>query len=96
MKKLYPSVISFLLLFPFRLPISVLLIILFNSIAQLAGKVVPLDVLAANVVITKLVYNLILGTWFCYSIEKLSIKVKSKSTMLKYFRKISERSKCLN
>ena len=65
-----PSVITFMLLFPFRLPISVLLILAFNNIANLAGKVVPEDVMAANVVISKLVYNIILGIWFIWSCEK--------------------------
>lgn len=70
--KLFRVVAAFMLLFPFRLPFSVLLVITFNRIAKIAGSVVPDDVLAANVVITKLIYDIILGALFVYSIEMMS------------------------
>jgi len=73
-----PSIVTFMLLFPFRLPISVLLILSFNYIANLAGKVVPEDVMCANVVISKLVYDIIFGAWFTYSCEKMFIKMKGR------------------
>ncbi len=70
--KLFIAIFSFLLLIPFRLPISVLLIDMFNSIAQIGGKEIPLDILRANVTITKIVYNLILSSIMVYNIEHLS------------------------
>lgn len=74
-KNYYPSIIVFLLMFPFRLPISVGLVFLFNWIAGLAGDVVPDNVMCANVVITKFLYNAILATIFIYSIESSSRKI---------------------
>lgn len=78
LKRILPSVIAFMLLFPFRLPISVLLIMMFNSIANLAGKIPSDDIMCSNVIITKLVYNLIFGSWFIYCIERMSRKLMKR------------------
>jgi len=68
--KLIQTVIAFILLFPFRLPISVLLIKMFNYFASIGtGDLIPSHVLMGNVVVTKIIYNLLFGAWFLYSIE---------------------------
>lgn len=65
------GVVNFMLLFPFRLPISVALIHFFTWSASLAGDKIPDNIMAANVAISKLVYDIIFGAWFIYSVEKL-------------------------
>ena len=54
--KIYILIGTFLLLVPFRLPISVLLINTFNYLAMLGGGEIPVEVLRGNVVVSKLVY----------------------------------------
>ena len=86
-KKLMLLIISFLLLIPFRLPISVLLIKLFNIIAQLEGTTLPKHILLANVTMTKVVYNLVLSVSMVYNIEHLArelMKRKSSEGMYWY------------
>lgn len=65
-------VILTLLLFPFRLPISIGLTKLFNWIALLSEKDIPTSVLCGNVIITKSVYNLVMVFWLVKTIEMLS------------------------
>lgn len=70
--KILQPIIGFLLLIPFRLPISILLIKLFDWITLLGGQEIPLEVLASNVITTKIIYNLAVSVWFIYTIENLS------------------------
>lgn len=79
-KKLSLSILSFLLLVPFRLPISVLLIKLFNSIAQLEGTKLSLEILRANVLCTKIIYNLFFSAIMVYSIEIMSRDIKGRKS----------------
>ncbi len=70
--KLIKTIIAFALFIPFRLPISVLLIKLFNYTASVGSESLPIEVLTTNVMITKFIYNIILGAYFCYGVEMLS------------------------
>lgn len=63
---------SFLLLIPFRLPITILFIKLLNNIATLEGTVISNDILSANVLVTKLIYNIVFSILFVINIEKQS------------------------
>ena len=78
-KKIYTMLIAFMLTIPFRLPISVLLIKLFNYIAQLEGTKITLEILKANVVMTKTIYNVILVSLFVYNLEMLSREIKKRT-----------------
>ena len=79
----YPKVlkllIAFLLMIPFRLPMSIWLVNALNwvSTAGVNGDV-PTSVLWRNLIVTKLVYNLFIGFMFCYNIEKLSLDILKK------------------
>lgn len=77
--KIIIIVISFLLLLPFRLPVSVLLISLFNYIAQL-GSTVELshEILRANVIMTKIIYNIVFSVILVINVEKLSKDIKGR------------------
>ena len=70
-KKIVWLVIIFLLLVPFRLPIGVLFINLVSWTADLAGGLSD-KVLAANVTVTKLIYNAVLVAISIRNIEKIS------------------------
>ena len=70
--KITKLIVIFLLLIPFRLPISVLFIRGLNAIVHLTDAYVPKETLATNVIITKLIYNLALSVWFLYTIETTS------------------------
>lgn len=76
-RKVLLLIITFLLLIPFRLPIGVAFIMLTTTIAELAGSISD-KILAANVVVTKLIYNMILSSISVYNIEMLSISVKGR------------------
>lgn len=76
--KLTQLVVSFLLLFPFRLPISILLIQIFNDIALLGSHDIPKDVLCGNVIITKFIYNAFFSGWLLVMIEKISREKKGR------------------
>lgn len=77
-KKVVVLIVSFLLLIPFRLPISVLLIKLFNAIAQLEGTELPAKILRANVFMTKLVYNLAVSGWMAFNVEHLIRQINGR------------------
>lgn len=78
--KMVSSIVSFLLLIPFRLPVSVMLIKLFNDIAQLEGTTLPYKVLLANVTLTKSVYNVVLAAILIYNIYHLfESKIKKEA-----------------
>jgi hypothetical protein len=80
--KLIKTIAAFMLFIPFRLPISVLLIKLFNYTASVGSKSLPIEVLTTNVMITKLIYNLILGAYFCYGIEFLSRDLLGRASII--------------
>ena len=65
------SVALFILLVPFRLPISVLLIKLFTYIASTTGEILPDDIMAANVCVTKGFYTAIVSFALILSIKSL-------------------------
>ena len=69
--KIYILIGTFLLLVPFRLPISVLLINLFNYIATTGTDGLPLEVLRGNVLVTKGVYALAMAVMFQVNIDKV-------------------------
>lgn len=73
--KLVLIVVIFLALVPFRLPISVILINLFDNILNLCSMKLPFNVMQTNIVITKIVYNIVLSSYFVYNIEMLSRKI---------------------
>lgn len=77
--KLLITVIIFLLLVPFRLPISILFIRFFKWIlGETTSVPLPLDVVSTNVIVTKLVYNLVLSSIFLYNIEMISRQQKGR------------------
>lgn len=67
--KLLVILISFLLLIPFRLPVAVVLIKIFNWVAQLGGTELGYNVLLPNIILTKLVYNIIFSTILIMNVE---------------------------
>lgn len=71
--KITTSLIVFLLLIPLRLPISILFIHFFQWLIGMTTKeVIPDGILATNVIVTKLVYNIALSAFFIYTIEVFS------------------------
>lgn len=78
-KKLIRAIVAFMLFIPFRLPISVLLIQVFNSTAKIGSESLPIEVLTTNVMITKFIYNLIIASIMCYNIEHLSRQLLGRS-----------------
>jgi len=85
--KLTITIITFLLLVPLRLPISILFIHFFEWIIGIttSGEIIPKDTLATNIIVTKIVYNIIISTWFTINIEKLSrIKMGRKAETKMY------------
>lgn len=79
-------VVIVLLLIPFRLPINIILINFFTNIATLVdGEVLTQNLLVANVLVTKIIYNLILGMIFVKNIESLCrVYFKSKKVSYTY------------
>ena len=69
--KIYVLLGTFLLLVPFRLPISVLLINLFNYIAVTGTDGLPFEVLRGNVLVTKGVYALVMAILFQVNVDKV-------------------------
>jgi hypothetical protein len=72
--KLTITLIAFLLLIPLRLPISILFIHFFEWILGLTTtqEAIPKDILATNIIISKLVYNIALSAFFIVNIELFS------------------------
>lgn len=69
------GVVSILFLLPFRLPVNVVIIKLLTTIASVGTNMIPIQMLAINVMITKGVYNLILSILTLSSIvEYLKMK----------------------
>ncbi len=79
--KIIRIILTTLLLIPFRLPISVLLIKGFTYIATLGGTGIPTEILGSNVIVTKLVYDLVLVILLVISVEKLSIQVMGRKAL---------------
>jgi len=80
-KKLIKVLVIFLLLVPFRLPISVLLIELFTLIANIGTIDIPDDVMLGNIIVTKLIYNITLSVVMIYNIEYLSRDILSRKAI---------------
>ena len=76
-KKVILLVAIFLLLVPFRLPIGVLFIKLITNIATMTGGLTD-EILAANVIVTKIIYDIALGAITVYNLEILSRKIKGR------------------
>lgn len=71
--KLLITLIVFLLLVPFRLPVSILFIRFFRwLLGETTSTPLPPDTIATNIIVTKLVYNLALSVAFLYNIEMIS------------------------
>lgn len=78
--KIWVLVAIFLLLIPFRLPISILIIkSLTFIVVELGGDVVSTNMLAANFIITKFIYNLLLSISFVYKREYIGYRSNSTS-----------------
>ena len=71
--KLTITIIAFLLLVPLRLPISILFINLFEYIiSATTSSKIPIGILATNVILSKVVYNIIISILFVINIEYIS------------------------
>jgi len=71
--KLTTSILLFLILIPFRLPVSILFIYFFQWIIGVTtNEVIPQGILATNVIVSKIVYNIAIASWFLYTIETFS------------------------
>lgn len=80
--KLITSLTVFLLLIPFRLPISILFVKFFKWIIGVSTtEVIPEGVLATNVIVTKIVYNIALSAVFLYNIEMFSREKLGRKAM---------------
>ena len=51
---------------------------LFNGSAELLGEI-PREVLIPNIVVSKIIYNLIISTYFIYGVEHLSRDVLGRN-----------------
>jgi hypothetical protein len=58
----------FLLLIPFRLPVGVLIIHLISNISHMAGDVGD-GLVAGNITLTKMIYNVAIASIFIYNVE---------------------------
>jgi hypothetical protein len=70
-KQIIISVIIFLALIPFRLPISVILIKGFTWINTMSTSGLTLGILSSNVAMTKGVYDAILSAFFLVNVRNL-------------------------
>lgn len=71
--KLTLTLVAFLFLIPFRLPISILFIRFFEFIIESTTKeVIPDSTLSTNVILTKIVYNIAFSSLFIYNLEMFS------------------------
>jgi len=76
-KKIAKLILVFLLLIPFRLPVGVVFINLITWMATMAGDLSD-EILAANVVVTKVIYDITLAVLAVYNVEMLSRKIKGR------------------
>ena len=72
-------IIVFLLLIPFRLPVGVLFIKLITDIANIGSYNLSDSILVANVIVTKVIYNLTLSIISVYNVEMLSKKIYGRN-----------------
>lgn len=70
--KMVSNIIIFFILVPFRLPITILLVKFFNMIANLEGTTISSSLLHSNIIVTKLIINILLTILFIYNMEYLS------------------------
>ena len=63
--KLIKTAVAFLLLVPFRLSISVLLIKIFTWTATVSDKTLPTNVIKASVITSKICYDLAVVIYLC-------------------------------
>lgn len=77
-KRIIYIIVSFLLLIPFRLPITILFIKVLNNIATFEGTVISEEILSANVLVTKIIYNIVFSILFIYNIEIESRNIKER------------------
>ena len=75
--KITKMIITFLLLVPFRLPIAAGFIKLTTFVANWSG-VTSISIISANVVVTKLIYDIALSAISIYSLEMLSRHIKKR------------------
>lgn len=76
-KKLIWLIVIFLLLVPLRLPIAVLFIEGVSYLATLAGELSS-EILVANVIVTKLIYDTTLAVISIYKVQRLSVQIKGR------------------
>ncbi len=80
--KLLTAILLFLLIVPFRLPISVLFIYAFEHILNLASSTaIPEGIRALNVVTSKIIYNIAISSAFIYNIEMYSREKKGRKAI---------------
>jgi len=72
-KQILISIVVFLALIPFRLPISIILIKGFTWINTMSTSGIPLSILVDNVQMTKGVYDVVLGVLFLVNVSRLII-----------------------
>ena len=83
-KRLIKTVIAFLLLVPFRLTISVVLISLFTWTATIHGKSVPNEVISASVLTSKICYDLFVGVWLCVTTFNIYLSLATTAEKDRY------------
>jgi len=83
-RKIIISIVVFLLLIPFRLPVSIGIIEMFNYMATITKNNLPLGILSANIIVTKLVWDVALSGSFIYNIELISREIKGRAPMHTY------------
>jgi len=71
-----------MLFVPLRLPVSVLLIKVFNWTAQIGGSELPRTVLVQNVVSSKIIYDIIIGVVFIYGAEMLTREIRGRKAIV--------------
>lgn len=81
--KIFVLIAGFLLLIPFSLPVSILIVDALNALASLGGKEVPQYILIANVVVTKAIYNIFLSSIFVYNFEMFSRQFLGRKPRIK-------------
>lgn len=87
--KLTITLVAFLLLIPLRLPVSILFIHFFEWILGITTKeIIPKDVLATNIIVSKFVYNIAISALFLVNLEMFSReKMGRKAKMFDSYKK---------
>jgi len=87
--KLTITIIAFLLLIPLRLPISILFIHFFEWIIgrTMSGEVIPKDILATNIIVSKFVYNIAISAMFIVNLELFSREKFGRKAQMKNYRR---------